>query len=98
GVDTLVYRPVPPDPRFECTLGYMGTFTPDRQPAVEELLLAPARARSEKRFVLAGPQYPSMDLPPNVMHTQHVYPRDHAALYCSSLATLNLTRRAMRDY
>ncbi|HEV7664647.1 MAG TPA: glycosyltransferase, partial [Chloroflexota bacterium] len=98
GVDSLVYRPVPSDARFACALNYMGTYTADRQPAVEQLLLAPARARPADRFILAGPQYPPMDLPPNVTHQMHVYPRDHAALYCSSTATLNLTRQAMRDY
>ena len=76
----------------------MGTYTPDRQAAVEALLLEPARARRGDRFLLAGPQYPPLDLPPNVTHEQHVYPRDHAALYCSSQATLNLTREAMRAY
>jgi spore maturation protein CgeB len=93
-----VYRPVAPEVAFECTLGYMGTYTPDRQPAVEELFIEPARARPAERFLLAGPQYPAMQLPPNVSHLQHVYPRDHAALYCSSRATLNLTREAMRAY
>src|SRR5205823_1666352 len=43
-------------------------------------------------------QYPSTDLPPHITHTNHVYPSDHAAFYCSSRATLNLTRRAMRNY
>jgi spore maturation protein CgeB len=47
---------------------------------------------------LAGAQYPPMDLPPNVTHEIHVYPRDHSALYCSSRATLNLTRQSMRKY
>jgi spore maturation protein CgeB len=99
GVDTLVYRPVAPDDeRFQCALGYMGTYTADRQSAVEDLLIAPARARPNERFILAGPQYPLMSLPPNVIHEQHLYPRDHAAFYCSSRATLNLTRQAMRDY
>ena len=98
GVDTLVYRPVPPAPTFACALGYMGTYTADRQPAVEEFLIAPARARPTERFILAGPQYPPMHLPPNLVHEMHVYPRDHAAFYCSSRATLNLTRQAMRVY
>jgi spore maturation protein CgeB len=79
-------------------LGYMGTFSQDRQPSVEELLISPARNRPADRFILAGPQYPRMDLPPNVSHTTHVYPRDHAAFYGSSRATLNLTRQAMRQY
>jgi spore maturation protein CgeB len=76
----------------------MGTYTADRQPAVEQLFLAPAAARPAERFILAGPQYPPMTLTPNVTHEVHVYPRDHAALYCSSRATLNLTRQAMREY
>jgi spore maturation protein CgeB len=99
GVDTLVYRPVASDdPRFQCALGYMGTYTADRQAAVEDLLIAPARARPNYRFILAGPQYPDMSLPPNLSHEQHLYQRDHAAFYSSSQATLNLTRQAMRDY
>jgi len=98
GVNSLVYRPVPADACFECALGYMGTYALDRQPAVEELLIEPARALPLERFILAGPQYPAMQLPANVTHVQHVYPRHHAALYCSSRLTLNLTREAMRDY
>jgi spore maturation protein CgeB len=98
GVDSVVYRPVPADQRFACTLGYMGTYAADRQPSVEALLIAPARARPDERFILAGAQYPPMEIPPNLTHEIHVYPRDHAALYCSSRATLSLTRQAMREY
>jgi spore maturation protein CgeB len=36
--------------------------------------------------------------PPNAMHFIHLYPRDHPALYCSSWATLNVTRDAMVRY
>jgi spore maturation protein CgeB len=98
-VDTTVYRPVRVDPRFECTLSYVGTYAADRQPAVEDLFFAPARALPMDRFFLAGAQYPSeVPLPPNVVHEIHVYPRDHSALYCSSRATLNLTRKSMRQY
>jgi spore maturation protein CgeB len=39
-----------------------------------------------------------MCLPTNVEHQVHLYPRDHAAFYCSNRATLNLTRAAMRRY
>ena len=98
GVDPRVYCPVPADPRFECTLGYMGTYASDRQASLDQLLIEPARHLPDQRFMLAGPQYPPMDLPPNVRHEIHVYPRDHAAFYCSNQATLNLTRRAMRRY
>ena len=98
-VDTTVYRPVPVDTRFECTLSYVGTYASDRQPAVEDLFFAPARARPNERFFLAGAQYPpELEIPRNVVHEVHVYPRDHSALYCSSRATLNLTRQSMRQY
>jgi spore maturation protein CgeB len=97
-VDPLVHQPVPADARFTCSLGYMGTYAADRQPRLEELFIETARARPDERFVLAGPQYPEMNLPPNVHHENHLYPRDHAAFYSSSGATLNLTRDAMRRY
>ncbi|MGI9148423.1 MAG: CgeB family protein [Chloroflexota bacterium] len=98
GVDPLVYHPAPVDARFTCSLGYMGTYAIDRQPRLEALFVETARARPHETFVLAGPQYPQMDLPPNVRHEMHLYPRDHAAFYSSNFVTLNLTRQAMRRY
>jgi spore maturation protein CgeB len=98
GVDTLTHRPAPPDPRFVCALGYMGTYAPDRQPLLQELLVEPARSLPRQRFLIAGAQYPEMSLPPNVEYQVHLYPRDHAAFYCSNRVTLNLTRAAMRRY
>ena len=98
GVDIQTHRPVPADPRFVCTLGYMGTYAPDRQPLLDQLLVGPARQLPRERFIIAGAQYPEMALPRNVHHEVHLYPRDHAAFYCSNRATLNLTRAAMRRY
>src|ERR687886_2311794 len=76
----------------------MGTYAPDRQPLLEELLVEPARRLPRERFLIAGAQYPDMRLPPNVDYQVHLYPRDHAAFYCSNRVTLNLTRAAMRRY
>jgi spore maturation protein CgeB len=98
GVDTQTHRPSPPDERFACALGYMGTYAPDRQTLLEELLLEPARLLPRERFLIAGAQYPQMPLPSNVEYQVHLYPRDHAAFYCSNRLTLNLTRAAMRRY
>jgi spore maturation protein CgeB len=98
GVDPLVYHPAPTDTRFTCSLGYMGTYAADRQPRLEEMLIETARQRPNERFLLAGPQYPPLDLPPNIRQEVHVYPRDHAAFYSSNFTTLNLTRDAMRRY
>jgi spore maturation protein CgeB len=97
-VDPRVHKPAPVDERFTCALGYMGTYSEDRQPKLARLLLEPAWALPGERFIIAGAQYPPMDLPPNVERYVHVYPRDHPAFYGSNLLTLNLTRDAMVRY
>jgi spore maturation protein CgeB len=74
----------------------MGTYAPDRQPKIEELLCEPARRLPQKKFIVAGPQYPeSVVWPPNVERIIHLNPRHHAEFYCSSRLTLNVTRRDM---
>ncbi len=96
GFDPEVHHPVPPEDRFACALGYMGTYSAERHEAVSELLLRVAEARPADRFIIAGPQYPDVaDWPPNVENIQHLYPRDHAAFYCSNGWTLNATRAQM---
>lgn len=100
-VDPDLHRPKPADARFECRLGYMGTYAADRQPKLRELLAATAIALPGDRFLVAGPQYPEeelRELPRNVEHIAHVAPGDHPAFYCSNWATLNLTRDAMVRY
>jgi spore maturation protein CgeB len=97
-VDPSVYHPVRPEPRFAALLGYMGTYAADRQPRLEEYFFRTAERRPDERFLLAGPQYPAMCLPANIEHIIHLYPREHAAFYSSGMATLNLTRDAMRAY
>jgi spore maturation protein CgeB len=83
-------------PRFACDMSYMGTYAPDRQPKIDELLCAPARKLPDQKFIVAGPQYPSyIDWPENVERIMHLNPRYHAQLYSSSRITLNVTRREM---
>jgi spore maturation protein CgeB len=77
-------------------LSYLGTYSPDRQPTLERLLLEPARALPQLRFAVAGPQYPSdIDWPANVEHIDHVPPSEHPAFYAASRFTLNVTRADM---
>jgi spore maturation protein CgeB len=78
------------------SLGYLGTYSVDRQPRVERLLLEPARRIKHSSFVIAGPQYPrSIDWPSNVRRIQHLSPGDHRAFYSSQRFTLNVTRDDM---
>jgi spore maturation protein CgeB len=77
-------------------LSYLGTYSADRQPAVERLLIRPALAAPDLRFVVAGPQYPAdIDWPANVERIDHVPPLDHPAFYAASRYTLNVTRADM---
>jgi spore maturation protein CgeB len=93
-VDETQWRPMAIEPRWD--LGYLGTYSPDRQPALDRLLLQPARRLPRMRFVVAGPQYlASIDWPDNVERLEHVAPADHAAFYAAQRFTLNITRAAM---
>jgi spore maturation protein CgeB len=92
-VDPELYRPLALRSRWE--LGYMGTYSQDRQLSLERLLLEPARALAGC-FVVAGPSYPrSIHWPANVDRVQHVAPADHAEFYNRMRFTLNLTRADM---
>ena len=93
-VDAAAYRPVPGPKRWDLT--YLGTYSADRQPTLERLLIEPARHMPDKRFCVAGPQYPDdIDWPANVERIDHLPPADHAAFYCASRYTLNVTRADM---
>ena len=77
-------------------LGYLGTYSADRQPALERLLIAPARRRPDLRFAVAGPQYPpEIVWPTNVERIEHLAPAAHPDFYSSLGWALNVTRAAM---
>jgi spore maturation protein CgeB len=93
-VDGSLYRPmrVP----YTWDLGYMGTYSLDRQAGLEQFLLEPARRWPQGRFAVAGPQYPpSVRWPDNVWRTDHLPPRRHRSFYNRQRFTLNLTRADM---
>ena len=93
-VDELAYRPGDVPPRWD--LCYLGTYSADRQPKLEELLLRPARALPGLSFAVAGPQYPAgIDWPPNVERAEHLPPPEHPAFYAAQRYTLNVTRADM---
>lgn len=93
-VDPDLYRPQSCPIRWD--LGYLGTYSPDRQPVLEQLMLDPARQWPEGRFVVAGPQYPdSIQWPANVERIDHLAPSQHAGFYCAQRFTLNVTRADM---
>ncbi|MDX2162291.1 MAG: glycosyltransferase [bacterium] len=77
-------------------MGYMGTYSPDRQPALEALMFDPARAWRAGQFVVVGPQYPpDVKFPANMHYVPHLAPPQHRTFYNAQRFTLNLTRREM---
>ena len=95
-VDEARYRPTRPDPALACDLAYMGTYAADRQPVLDRFLVDVARRLPERRFVVAGPQYPDgINWPPNVRHIHHLGPARHPAFYSSAAWQLNATRADM---
>jgi spore maturation protein CgeB len=95
-VDPHVHRPVAPADRYRAALSWLGTFAADRQPALEELFVGPARLRPDQKFLIGGAQYPEhFPWSRNVYFVHHVPPAEHAAFFSSSRLTLNVTRAPM---
>lgn len=95
-VDADMYRPVAVCPEFQSDLSYLGTYARDRQPKLMQLLNETARLLPERRFIVAGPQYPGgIPWQPNVGRMVHLSPREHPFFYSSSRFSLNLTRADM---
>lgn len=95
-VDPQCYYPEEGDRLYD--LGYLGTYSTDRQAALDCLLLEPAQHWPQGRFVVAGPHYPAaIPWPDNVERLDHVPPTAHRSFYNAQRFTLNLTRTEMRQ-
>lgn len=93
-VDSALYYPEDAEPIWD--FGYMGTYSDDRQPPLDRLLIEPARRWAEGRFVVAGPKYPAgIAWPPNVARIEHLPPAEHRSFYNRQRFTLNVTRADM---
>jgi spore maturation protein CgeB len=90
-VDSSTYYPETQPERWN--MGYLGTYSDDRQPALERLMLEAARRWREGRFCVAGSLYPKdLEWPTNVERIEHLAPAGHRAFYNSQSWTLNVTR------
>src|SRR5581483_6191598 len=92
--DPAIYYPEKTKPHWD--LGYLGTYSADRQPALDCLMLEPARRWTAGRFVVAGPMYPEqIEWPANVQRIEHLPPTEHRSFYTQQRFTLNITRADM---
>lgn len=95
-VDPATYHRVDSTHWYEADLSYLGTYSADRQAALEDLFFTPARRAPDRRFVIGGAMYPNPETwPHNIRHYHHVGPPEHCAFYSSSPLTLNVTRASM---
>ncbi|HEX2975254.1 MAG TPA: glycosyltransferase [Bacteroidales bacterium] len=93
-VDPILYHPERCRKKWD--LGYLGTYSDDRQPALNNLLVSAAKKWPTGKFIVAGPQYPeSITWPANVERIDHLPPPEHNDFYNSQRFTLNITRQDM---
>jgi len=77
-------------------LGYLGTYSADRQVTLDQLLIEPARHFHDRCFAVAGAQYPGdLSWPANLALFAHLPPHEHSGFYCAQRFTLNITRADM---
>jgi spore maturation protein CgeB len=93
-VDPELHQPKQLEQQWD--LGYLGTYSGDRQPQLHNLLLRPARSLPDQHFVVSGPLYPpEIPWPDNVQRIEHTNPAEHGSFYARQRFTLNITRAAM---
>ncbi|MDQ6694667.1 MAG: glycosyltransferase [Chloroflexota bacterium] len=97
-LDPSTHHPVPPDPRFNADLGFLGNRLPDREARVERFFLSAATRLPDLKFLLGGSGWQGKPMPPNVNYVGHVYTRDHNAFNCTPRAVLNISRESMASY
>lgn len=97
-LDTSTHFPVPKDPRFTATLGFLGNRLPDRERRVEAFFLDAAARLPGEPFLMGGSGWDDKAVPGNVRYVGHVYTRDHNAFNCTPQAVLNISRDSMARY
>lgn len=97
-LDPSTHHPVPPEPRFDCDLAFLGNRLPDREARVEEFFLRAAAQLPDRRMLLGGSGWGDKPLPANVQYLGHVYTADHNAFNCTPRAVLNVSRESMARY
>jgi spore maturation protein CgeB len=95
-LDTTTHHPVPPDPRFEALLGFIGNRLPDREARIEEYFFKPARCLTDRRFLLGGSGWnPQAIGLPNIRYIGHVGSQLHNAFNRTPRAVININRESM---
>jgi spore maturation protein CgeB len=97
-VDPAVHSPAAPVESYRSALSYMGTYSADRNEALNALFIEPARQLSGARFIIGGSKYDDgFPWLPNIFYLGHLAPARHSEFYCSGRLTVNVTRQPMAE-
>jgi spore maturation protein CgeB len=92
--DPEIYYPQEAEAKWD--LGYLGTYSSDRQASLKNILISAAEKDANKKFVVAGAQYPDeINWNENIERINHLPPALHRKFYNSQRFTLNITRKDM---
>jgi spore maturation protein CgeB len=95
-VDTTIYYP--DDSKEQFNLGYIGDYAEEMQPAVDELLLEPARNWEDGSFIVSGSGYPrEIRWPRNIKRRPQLTPTQKRSFYCSQKFALSISTEAMTE-
>lgn len=97
-LDPSTHFPVPPDPRFEAGLGFLGNRLPDREARVDQFFFSAAKMLPKERFLIGGSGWHDKAMPSNANYVGHVYTRDHNAFNCTPRTVLNISRESMARF
>lgn len=80
-------------------LGFIGTYKPEREQLLDQLLLEPARLTPNRRFALAGDSYPPDHAwPDNLTYLEHLPETNRVDFYNRQSCTLILSHSQRRMY
>lgn len=95
-LDPSTHYPVPAEPRYVASLGFLGNRLPDREARVRRFFFDAATRLPEECFLLGGSGWQvDAGQHPNVRWLGHVSTRDHNAFNCSVRMVLNINRDSM---
>lgn len=89
-LDPDAHFPVPPDPRFEADLGFLGDRTPVVEVRLDEFFLKAAAGFPEGKFLLGGEGWRDQSMPANVNAVGRIDPLEHNAFNHTPRAALAL--------
>lgn len=88
-LDARAFHPARPRSADVCDLLYLGARAPERDHAVERLLLEPAARLPKRRFAIAGAGWEDPGMPPNVVRLPSLSAVERNALYAAARFVLH---------